>query len=52
MIYKKPKITNEQRKALKDYFNMTPKDPNFTDGKVNFIKKWGMSPGYMLTMLK
>ena len=50
--YKYPKRTNEQQKALNEFFNMTPSNPKFTNAKVNFIKKYGMSPRYMMTMTK
>lgn len=41
--------TKEQIKALQEYFSFDNVDKN---SKVNFIKKWGMSPGYMVIMYK
>ena len=46
---KKQKLTKEMEEALKGYFSLNNLDKN---SKVNFIKKWGMSPGYMTIMYK
>ena len=46
------KLTTEMRYALSDYFNLMPSHPEFRNAKINFTKKWGMSPGYMATMYK
>jgi len=48
----KQKLTKQMKEALKVYFNLRQSNPNFTYAKVNFIKKWGMSPGYMTLMYK
>ena len=45
----KYKLTQEMRESLRKYFNFNNLDKN---SKVNFIKKWGMSPGYMTLMYK
>jgi len=45
----KEKLNKEMKEALKEYFSFNLLDKN---SKVNFIKKWGMSPGYMTIMYK
>ena len=49
---KKEIMTKTMKEDLKVYFNLKPSNSNFNYSKVNFIKKWGMSPGYMTIMYK
>lgn len=49
---KKIKLTKEMKESLGDYYTLIPSNPRFRNAKLNFIKKWRMSPGYMRTMYK
>ena len=44
--YKKPQRTKEMESSLKDWVRTSKGDAR------SFIKKWGMSPSYMMTMYR
>jgi len=51
--YNKPMRTKAMELALHEYFSYKSHGTKkFASEKENFIKKWGMSPGYMRMMYK